>query len=100
MPDSRESVDPAELSEALADYIDKANASPRAAKALAGWNCRIHIRPADLPGTAFTLPRKTNIDTASRRMMSSGPALRGDRALHVVRHRGSRRPGRSPRGPQ
>jgi putative sterol carrier protein len=55
MPETRESVSPGELADALAGYVGKANASPRAAKTLAGWTCRIHIRPTDAAGTAFTL---------------------------------------------
>ncbi len=55
MPETRESVPAGELAEALAEYVDKANASPRAARTLAGWSCRIHIRAADVSGAAFTL---------------------------------------------
>ena len=55
MPETRESVPAGELAEALAGYVDKAIASPRAARTLAGWSCRIHIRASDLPGAAFTL---------------------------------------------
>lgn len=55
MPDARESVPADELAEALAGYVDKANASPRATRTLAGWTCRIHIRASDVPGAEFTL---------------------------------------------
>ena len=55
MPETREGVPAGELAEALAEYVDKANASPRAARTLAGWSCRIHIRASDVPAAAFTL---------------------------------------------
>jgi putative sterol carrier protein len=55
VPDTRDSVPADELAGALAEYVDKANASPRAARTLAGWSCRIHIRASDVPGAAFTL---------------------------------------------
>jgi hypothetical protein len=54
MADTRESVPLDELSEALADYVQRANASPRVAKTLGGWTCRIHIVAVDLDAT-FTL---------------------------------------------
>lgn len=41
MSETRESVPLAELHEALAEYVGKANASPRARRSLAGWSCRI-----------------------------------------------------------
>ena len=50
----RESVSAAELAQALREYVDKANASPRARKALASWTCRIHIQATDVPGAQFT----------------------------------------------
>lgn len=50
----RESVDADELEQALRDYIDKANASPRARKTLANWACRIHVEATDVAGAAFT----------------------------------------------
>lgn len=41
MSETGESVPLAELHEALAEYVGKANASPRARRSLAGWSCRI-----------------------------------------------------------
>jgi putative sterol carrier protein len=43
----RASVSAAELEQALIEYVDKANASPRARKTLAGWTCRVHIEAVD-----------------------------------------------------
>ena len=54
MDAGRESVSAAELAQALREYVDKANASPRARKALASWTCRIHIQATDVPGAQFT----------------------------------------------
>ncbi len=51
---TRESVGADELFDALSEYADKAGASPRAAKTLSGWDCRIHILATD-HGAAFTL---------------------------------------------
>ena len=50
----RESVSATELAQALREYVDKANASPRARKALASWTCRIHIQATDVPDARFT----------------------------------------------
>ncbi|WP_327188129.1 SCP2 sterol-binding domain-containing protein [Streptomyces sp. NBC_00377] len=49
-----QSVDAAELHEALVDYAKKANQSPRVAKTLAAWSCRIHIEATDQPDALFT----------------------------------------------
>jgi len=54
MDAGRESVSAAELAQALREYVDKANASPRARKALASWTCRIHIQATDVAGAQFT----------------------------------------------
>lgn len=54
MADEKESVEPDELADALADYVDRANASPRVQKTLAGWTCRIHIQASDVDAS-FTL---------------------------------------------
>jgi hypothetical protein len=51
---ARESVDADELEEALAEYIEKANASPRARKTLASWRCRIHVEATDVTDAKFT----------------------------------------------
>ena len=50
----RESVSATELAQALREYVDKANASPRARKALASWTCRIHIQATDVADAQFT----------------------------------------------
>jgi len=54
MDAGRESVSAAELAQALREYVDKANASPRARKALASWTCRIHIQATDVADAQFT----------------------------------------------
>ena len=54
MSEDRESVGAAELEEALREYMDRANASPRARRALATWTCRIHIQATDVPDARFT----------------------------------------------
>ncbi len=50
----RETIGAAELEEALREYVDKANASPRARKTLATWSCRLHIAATDVEDAAFT----------------------------------------------
>ena len=50
----RESITAAELEQALKEYVDKANTSPRAQKTLAGWTCRIHIQAVDVEDVKFT----------------------------------------------
>jgi putative sterol carrier protein len=50
----RESIGAGELEQALREYADKANASPRARKTLAGWNCRVHIEATDVVDARFT----------------------------------------------
>lgn len=50
----RESVTAAELLQALVDYVDKANESPRARKTLATWTCRLHIIATDVADAEFT----------------------------------------------
>ena len=52
--EDRESVSAEELEQALREYVDSANASPRAQKTLAGWTCRIHIEADDVDGVRFT----------------------------------------------
>ena len=54
MSEARESVSTAELADALRDYVERANASPRARRALATWTCRIHIQATDVPDARFT----------------------------------------------
>jgi putative sterol carrier protein len=54
MSEARESVSAAELADALREYTEKANASPRARRALATWTCRIHIQATDVPEARFT----------------------------------------------
>jgi putative sterol carrier protein len=52
--DDRETISADELEQALEEYVDKANASPRARKTLAGWTCRVHIRADDGDDVRFT----------------------------------------------
>ena len=52
--ETKETIDTAELLEALEEYVDKANASPRARRTGAGWTCRIHIQATDVPDAQFT----------------------------------------------
>ena len=54
MSDERETIDAAELEQALKGYVDKANASPRARKTLATWTCRLHIAATDVEDAQFT----------------------------------------------
>ena len=66
MAEERESVPADELREALVEYVEKANASERVARTLAGWNCRIHTIAEDLPDARYTLVitggRLANVD--------------------------------------
>ena len=50
----RESIGVDELEQALIEYAEKANASPRARKTLAAWSCRIHVEAIDVPDARFT----------------------------------------------
>ena len=52
--EARESIDARELEQALTEYIEKANASPRARKTLATWVCRIHVEATDVEAARFT----------------------------------------------
>jgi putative sterol carrier protein len=52
--EGRESIGAGELGQALREYADKANASPRARKTLAGWTCRVHIEATDVAEARFT----------------------------------------------
>jgi len=54
MSDEKETISAAELEQALKDYVEKANASPRARKTLATWSCRLHIAAVDVEDAAFT----------------------------------------------
>jgi hypothetical protein len=54
MSDEKETISAAELEQALKDYVEKANASPRARKTLATWTCRLHIAAVDVEDAAFT----------------------------------------------
>lgn len=55
MTQTRETVTTDELYDALVEYGEKGNASPRARATLAGWSCRVHIEATDEPATRFTL---------------------------------------------
>jgi hypothetical protein len=54
MSDEKETISAVELEQALKDYVEKANASPRARKTLATWSCRLHIAAVDVEDAAFT----------------------------------------------
>ena len=54
MSDEKETISAVELAQALKDYVEKANASPRARKTLATWSCRLHIAAVDVEDAAFT----------------------------------------------
>lgn len=54
MTEERETISPAELEDALRDYVARANASPRAKKTLSSWTCLIHIQATDVEGAEFT----------------------------------------------
>ena len=54
MSDEKEKISSKELEQALREYVDRANASPRARKTLANWTCRIHIQAVDVDDAAFT----------------------------------------------
>ena len=54
MSDEKETISASELEQALKEYVDKANASPRARKTLATWSCRVHIAAVDVEDAAFT----------------------------------------------
>ena len=55
MADERESIGADELEQALREYVERANASPRTRKTLAAWSCRIHVAATDVPDARFTL---------------------------------------------
>jgi len=52
--DGKEQISAEELEKALREYVERANASPRAQKTLATWTCRIHIVANDVEDAAFT----------------------------------------------
>jgi len=52
--EEKEKISSKELEQALREYVDRANASPRARKTLAKWTCRIHIQAVDVDDAAFT----------------------------------------------
>ncbi len=54
MSDDKEQISAEELEKALREYVERANASPRAQKTLATWTCRIHIIANDVEAAAFT----------------------------------------------
>lgn len=54
MNDGKEQISAEELEKALREYVERANASPRAQKTLATWTCRIHIIANDVEAAAFT----------------------------------------------
>ena len=54
MTETRESVAADELYNALLEYAEKGNASPRVRATLGGWSCRVHIEAVDVPEGRFT----------------------------------------------
>ena len=66
--EAKETIEADELLEALEEYVDKANASPRARKTGAGWTCRIHIVALDVPDAQFTYV----VDDGESRPVESG----------------------------
>jgi len=54
MSEEKETISAVELEQALKDYVEKANTSPRARKTLATWSCRLHIAAVDVEDAAFT----------------------------------------------
>jgi putative sterol carrier protein len=54
MSDEKETISADELEQALKEYVEKSNASPRARKTLATWSCRLHIAAVDVDDAAFT----------------------------------------------
>jgi hypothetical protein len=54
LSDDKEQISAEELEKALREYVERANASPRAQKTLATWTCRIHIIANDVEAAAFT----------------------------------------------
>ena len=66
--DDRESITADELEQALEEYVDKANSSPRAQKTLAAWTCRVHIQAVDVDDVRFTYV----VDRGSSQPVSRG----------------------------
>ena len=54
MSDEKKKISAAELEKALREYVERANASPRATKTLATWTCRVHIKANDVEDAEFT----------------------------------------------
>lgn len=50
----RESIGAEELEQAMREYVERANASPRARKTLGTWTCRIHVEATDVAEARFT----------------------------------------------
>ena len=71
--EDRESISADELEQALKEYVDKANASPRAQKTLAGWTCRIHIEAVDVDDVQVHLRRRQGRVAAGRPRPRRGP---------------------------
>lgn len=80
MSEIRETVGADELLDALQEYAAKANVSPRVAKTLAGWTCRIHIEATDTIDACFTL------EVAGGRAGSPAAGLHGVPDLVVRGH--------------
>jgi SCP-2 sterol transfer family protein len=80
MNDQHDGVDAEELHQAIREYRDRVNASPRARKTLAAWSCRIHIEATDVADACFTL----QVDTGEATDVVSG--LEGTPDLVVRGH--------------
>ena len=72
---TKETISADELLEALEDYVDRANASPRVRKTGAGWTCRIHIQAVDVPDAQFTYLVENGASLAVRTGLHGVPDL-------------------------
>jgi putative sterol carrier protein len=70
----RESVQPDELLEALHDYVERANDSPRVASTLKGWTCRIHVVASDVDAS-YTLVVEQGVSSPVEESLVGTPDL-------------------------
>ena len=66
---------PTEPQQALREYVNRANASPRARKTLANWSCRIHLEATDVPDARFTHVIEAGASQPVSRGLSGVPDL-------------------------
>ena len=71
----RETIDAEELEQALVEYVEKANASPRGRKTLSTWTCRIHMQATDVADATFTYVVEQGISQPIRRGLDGVPDL-------------------------